>query len=96
MKYLDKACTRCDEKTVIPPLKKELGRQPILVKCDSCGKFSRFKVIRKNDNSTSYELRLWGNRKNPRKTKRVVRAIDVRHLGLSSEEINSRLDTKTE
>ncbi len=61
MKYLDQACKRCGKKMVIPPLVKDLKKQPVLVVCDGCERYSRYNV----GSSGHYWLSKWGRSKMP-------------------------------
>lgn len=63
MKYLDKLCTRCSAKEVIPPLKKDLNKSLILVTCHNCEKCSRYNVVNHSDDSQGYYLSKWGRDK---------------------------------
>lgn len=57
---LDQPCTRCKRAEVEAPLKRDLDKQPILVKCGFCGKYSRYNVAYHNDGTTGYWLSKWG------------------------------------
>lgn len=60
MKYLETPCTRCGEPCVIAPSKTEMQSQPILPRCDSCGKRSRYNIFSHADGSMGYTLSRWG------------------------------------
>jgi hypothetical protein len=90
MKYLEKPCTRCRDRTVIPPLKIDLDKPIILVKCQSCKKTSRYNVVDTKDGQTYY-LSPVG-----RKGRGYVRQswwVPVEYAGMSADEHRAALDS---
>jgi uncharacterized Zn finger protein len=89
-KYLDKPCTRCGKAQVIPPAKADLKRVITLVRCEFCGKCSRYNIVDHADKSQSYTLSKWG--RGGGDLVRVARWIRREDARLSSAVIRLALD----
>lgn len=71
MKYLEEKCPRCKKALVIPPLKMELEKDIILVKCGGCKKSSRYNI---NFDGT-YWLSKWGRNKVHKELRKIPACV---------------------
>lgn len=75
MKYLEEKCPRCKKALVIPPLKIELEKDIILVKCGGCKKSSRYNVVSHFDKPNGYKLSKWGRNKVPDGVRKIPACV---------------------
>lgn len=88
--YLDIKCTRCGRTQVRQPLKKDLQKPIILVRCDFCGKYSRYNLVNHQDGSNGYYLSKWGRGKDD--IVKVRRGLRRDQIHFTSAEIRYALD----
>lgn len=88
-KYLEKPCTRCGKKTVIPPLKNDVRKPNLMVICETCGKKSRY-IVHHTGKGDTYSLSPVG-----RKSRGFVRKIwyvTLEDAKMDAEEHRAALD----